>query len=153
MSWRFFFAVFAALAAAPSNWPLLAESPAEFGSTWPAMPPRTHDVRLNGQKFTLPLGFEIELAASSELVPRPISADFDDVGRLYVGDYADTTEDVVAQLMHPPHPGSCGWKAPAATAGSTRAVSLPTIVAVSRGHDVAGWFALCGCPAEHLEIH
>ncbi len=102
MSPRFIFAVFAAIAVSLSNWPLLAESPPNSAQRV-SKAPRTHDVQLNGQTFTLPLGFEIELAASADLVPRPITADFDGEGRLYVGDYADTTEDVVAQLKHPPH--------------------------------------------------
>ncbi|HEY2147545.1 MAG TPA: hypothetical protein VGH32_06390 [Pirellulales bacterium] len=38
---------------------------------------QTHVVQLNGNNFTLPIGFEIEIAASSALVPRPITADFD----------------------------------------------------------------------------
>ncbi len=66
-------------------------------------PPRTHVVVLNGQSFTLPVGFEIEIAASSDLVPRPITADFDEQGRLYVADSAGTNEDVEQQIKHPPH--------------------------------------------------
>src|SRR5689334_21815148 len=68
-----------------------------------AAPPRTHVVALNGQSFTLPVGFEIEVAASSELSPRPITADFDDQGRLYVADSTGTNEDVEQQIKHPPH--------------------------------------------------
>ena len=36
--------------------------------------------------FTLPDGFTIERAASSSLAPRPMEADFDELGRLYVTD-------------------------------------------------------------------
>ncbi|HLW65752.1 MAG TPA: PVC-type heme-binding CxxCH protein, partial [Gemmataceae bacterium] len=45
---------------------------------------QTHQVELNGQTFTLPAGFTIELAAGPPLMNRPISADFDEEGRLYV---------------------------------------------------------------------
>src|SRR5215813_8260040 len=45
---------------------------------------RTHEVRVNGHTFTLPEGFTIELAAKAPLVDRPISASFDEEGRLYV---------------------------------------------------------------------
>src|SRR4051794_30872888 len=44
------------------------------------------EVLLNGQTFTLPDGFEIELVAKAPLVNRPITADFDERGRLYVAD-------------------------------------------------------------------
>ena len=43
-----------------------------------------HQVELNGQVFTLPDGFTIEMAAKPPLINRPISADFDEEGRLYV---------------------------------------------------------------------
>jgi putative membrane-bound dehydrogenase-like protein len=48
----------------------------------PAVTPNV--VRLNGHEFTLPEGFEIELVAGPPLVDRPVSASFDDQGRLYV---------------------------------------------------------------------
>ena len=50
--------------------------------------PRGHcgETRLNGHVFTLPDGYEIEHIAGPPLVNRPISADFDDHGRLYVTD-------------------------------------------------------------------
>jgi hypothetical protein len=65
--------------------------------------PRTHVVQLNGNSFTLPEEFEITLAASSEFAPRPITADFDEQGRLYVADSSGTNEDVQQQIKHPPH--------------------------------------------------
>src|SRR5437879_3906755 len=58
-----------------------------------ALADRKHVVQLNGHGFTLPEGFEIELAASSALAPRPITADFDEQGRLYVADSSGTNED------------------------------------------------------------
>lgn len=65
--------------------------------------PQTHVVQLNGNAFTLPVGFEIELAAPSSLAARPITADFDELGRLYVADSSGTNEDVEQQIKHPSH--------------------------------------------------
>src|SRR5205823_52291 len=64
---------------------------------------KTHDVRLNGHVFTLPVGFEIELAAGPPLVDRPITADFDEQGRLYVSDSSGSNEKVEEQLKKKPH--------------------------------------------------
>ncbi|NDH05279.1 dehydrogenase [bacterium] len=61
------------------------------------------DVKLNGHKFTLPVGFEITLCASSDVVPRPISAAFDDKGRLYVSDSSGSNEKPDVQLQKKPH--------------------------------------------------
>ncbi|MGH7170836.1 MAG: DUF7133 domain-containing protein, partial [Gemmataceae bacterium] len=49
-------------------------------------PAKTHQIKLNGHTFTLPSEFDIELAAGPPLVDRPIVADFDEQGRLYVAD-------------------------------------------------------------------
>lgn len=65
--------------------------------------PRTHTIKLNGHTFTLPVGFTVELAAGHDLVPRPITADFDDQGRLYVADSSGSNEKVAAQLEKLPH--------------------------------------------------
>jgi len=64
---------------------------------------KTHEVRLNGHVFTLPVGFEIELAAGPPLVDRPITADFDEQGRLYVSDSSGSNEKVEEQLKKKPH--------------------------------------------------
>ena len=61
------------------------------------------EVELNGQKFTLPDGFEIEDIAGSELVERPVSADFDERGRLYVTDSSGSNEAVEIQREKRPH--------------------------------------------------
>ncbi len=74
---------------------------ANVGESSAAVP--THVVELNGNKFTLPVGFEIELAAPSSLAARPITADFDEQGRLYVADSSGTNEDVEQQVKHPSH--------------------------------------------------
>jgi putative membrane-bound dehydrogenase-like protein len=65
--------------------------------------PKTHEVRLNGHVFTLPVDFEIELAAGPPLVDRPITADFDEQGRLYVSDSSGSNEKVEEQLKKKPH--------------------------------------------------
>jgi putative membrane-bound dehydrogenase-like protein len=64
---------------------------------------RTHEVRLNGHTFTLPAGFTIELAAKAPLVNRPISASFDEDGRLYVTDSSGSNDKVEVQLKNKPH--------------------------------------------------
>src|SRR5262249_9682927 len=62
-----------------------------------------YEVRLNGHTFSLPVGFEIELAAGPPLVNRPIVADFDDDGRLYVADSAGSNDKVTVQVEVRPH--------------------------------------------------
>ncbi|MFO1006423.1 MAG: PVC-type heme-binding CxxCH protein [Planctomycetaceae bacterium] len=59
--------------------------------------------QLNGHNFTLPDGFEIELVATSPLVDRPITADFDEQGRLYVADSSGSNEPVVKQVVDRTH--------------------------------------------------
>src|SRR5713101_5533520 len=66
-------------------------------------PAKVHQVDLNGHKFTLPVGFEIELVAGPPLVNRPITADFDEQGRLYVADSSGSNEKVAEQLKKKPH--------------------------------------------------
>ncbi|HWB14366.1 MAG TPA: PVC-type heme-binding CxxCH protein [Pirellulales bacterium] len=60
-------------------------------------------VELNGHTFTLPAGFEIEIAAMAPLVERPITADFDEQGRLYVSDSSGSNDNVQKQLEEKPH--------------------------------------------------
>ena len=57
----------------------------------------------NGQTFTLPAGFTLELVAGPPLVERPIAADFDDQGRLYVTEASGTNAPVQEQLRLRPH--------------------------------------------------
>src|SRR5579871_3468383 len=59
---------------------------------------KTHQVELNGHVFTLPSDFVIELAAGQSLVDRPIVADFDEGGRLYVADSSGSNEPVAVQV-------------------------------------------------------
>ncbi|HLJ98267.1 MAG TPA: hypothetical protein VKU02_34225, partial [Gemmataceae bacterium] len=63
----------------------------------------THQVQLNGHTFTLPSGFEIELAAGPPVVDRPIIADLDEQGRLYVADSSGSNDKVDQQLQQKPH--------------------------------------------------
>jgi len=66
-------------------------------------PTKTHQVELNGHIFTLPSDFDIELAAGPPLVDRPIVADFDEEGRLYVADSSGSNEPVAVQVQKKPH--------------------------------------------------
>ncbi|MGE3780273.1 MAG: PVC-type heme-binding CxxCH protein, partial [Pirellulaceae bacterium] len=61
------------------------------------------EIPLNGHTFTLPDGFDIELIAGPPLVNRPITADFDEQGRLYVSDSSGSNEKVQVQLEQKPH--------------------------------------------------
>jgi putative membrane-bound dehydrogenase-like protein len=66
---------------------------------WPSAqsnPPAEHG-------FTLADGFEIERIAGPPLVDRPIVADFDEGGRLYVADSSGSNDKVDAQLASRPH--------------------------------------------------
>lgn len=58
---------------------------------------------LNGQKFTLPDGYKIEMVATAPLVDRPITIDFDDLGRLYVADSSGSNDPVQKQLEERTH--------------------------------------------------
>jgi putative membrane-bound dehydrogenase-like protein len=64
---------------------------------------KTHQVELNGHVFTLPSDFDIELIAGPPLIDRPISADFDEEGRLYVADSSGSSEPTGVQLAKKPH--------------------------------------------------
>ena len=61
------------------------------------------EVKIDGRTFTLPDGFTIEKVTTTDLVPRPIVADFDDLGRLYVADSSGSNDDVKTQLRDRPH--------------------------------------------------
>jgi len=60
-------------------------------------------VELNGQSFTVPPGFEIELVAGPPLVERPIHAAFDDQGRLYVTEALGSTDSIAIQRTKKPY--------------------------------------------------
>ena len=67
------------------------------------LPASAASIPLNGFNFTLPDGFTIELAADAPLVERPISAAFDEQGRLYVTCVTGTGDSVEKQLADRPH--------------------------------------------------
>ena len=60
-------------------------------------------MELNGHAFQLPDGFAIEQIAGPPLVDRPITADFDEQGRLYVADSSGSNDPVQKQLAEKPH--------------------------------------------------
>ncbi len=61
------------------------------------------EVSANGRAFSLPDGFSIERVAGPPLVDRPIVADFDELGRLYVADSSGSNDPVEKQLAERPH--------------------------------------------------
>lgn len=61
------------------------------------------EARIGDKNFTLPDGFTIELVAGPPLVDRPIVADFDEQGRLYVADSSGSSDKVEKQLADKPH--------------------------------------------------
>jgi putative membrane-bound dehydrogenase-like protein len=65
--------------------------------------PKTVQIKLNGHTFTLPAGFMIEQVAGPPLVDRPIVADFDEEGRLYVADSSGFSGRADEQLRAKPH--------------------------------------------------
>src|SRR5881296_3947158 len=68
-----------------------------------ALPAFAAQIKFPNQTFTVPDGFEVELVASPPLVERPVSASFDDRGRLYVTDSSGSNEKPDKQLANPPH--------------------------------------------------
>jgi putative membrane-bound dehydrogenase-like protein len=61
------------------------------------------DVMVNERQFTLPDGLELQWVAGPPLVNRPICADFDEQGRLYVADSSGSNEKIRVQLQKRPH--------------------------------------------------
>src|SRR6187402_557486 len=61
------------------------------------------EVRLDDRTFTLPDGFTIERVAGPPLVERPIVADFDERGRLYVADSSGSNDKTDVQVVERPH--------------------------------------------------
>lgn len=66
-------------------------------------PARAAEYPIGKHRFTVPDGFEIELVANTALVPRPICADFDQQGYLYVADSSGSNDPVQVQLERKPH--------------------------------------------------
>lgn len=59
--------------------------------------------KFGAQTITVPDGFEVQLVAGPPLVDRPIMADFDEQGRLYVADSAGVNDAPEKQLKDKPH--------------------------------------------------
>jgi putative membrane-bound dehydrogenase-like protein len=59
--------------------------------------------KVAGHHFTLPDGFDIGLVADTNVLLRPVSASFDDQGRLYVTDSSGSNEKPSEQLKDPKH--------------------------------------------------
>jgi putative membrane-bound dehydrogenase-like protein len=64
---------------------------------------RAAEFKFPKHTFTVPDGFEVELVAGPPLVDRPIVADFDEQGRLYVADSSGSNDKVDKQLQDKPH--------------------------------------------------
>jgi putative membrane-bound dehydrogenase-like protein len=60
-------------------------------------------IKLDSRTFTVPAGFTIERIAGPPLVDRPITAAFDESGRLYVSDSSGSNDNVQKQLAEKPH--------------------------------------------------
>ncbi|MEW6161543.1 MAG: PVC-type heme-binding CxxCH protein, partial [Verrucomicrobiota bacterium] len=61
------------------------------------------EFKIGSHTFTLPEGFEVEQVAGPPLVNRPIEADFDELGRLYVTDSSGSNDKPEKQLQDKPH--------------------------------------------------
>ena len=61
------------------------------------------ELTLAGRTFTFPDGYTLEVAAAPPLVERPMEADFDPQGRLYVTESSGSNEPVADQLRKKPH--------------------------------------------------
>jgi putative membrane-bound dehydrogenase-like protein len=68
-----------------------------------ALPGSAAQFKFGGQTLTVPDGFEVQQVAGPPLVNRPVTADFDEQGRLYVTDSSGSNEKVDKQLQEKPH--------------------------------------------------
>src|SRR5438552_1635255 len=68
-----------------------------------ALSARPAPFKFSTQTLTVPDGFEVELVGGPPLVERPISAAFDDQGRLYLTDSSGSNEKPDKQLEQKPH--------------------------------------------------
>jgi putative membrane-bound dehydrogenase-like protein len=67
------------------------------------LPRAEESVSQPGPNLRVPPGFDVEQAAGPPLVDRPIVADFDEEGRLYVADSSGSNDRVDRQLAERPH--------------------------------------------------
>jgi len=68
-----------------------------------AIPASAGEVKIDGHMFRVPDGFTVEKVAGPGLVDRPIVADFDEQGRLYVADSSGSNDAPEKQLANPTH--------------------------------------------------
>jgi len=70
-----------------------------------AVPPpgNSAEIKLASHAFTVPDGYTVELVAGTNLVQRPVSASFDDKGRLYVTDSSGSNAKTDEQVKNPDH--------------------------------------------------
>lgn len=61
------------------------------------------EFKIGVHNFTLPEGFTVEKVAGPGLIDRPIVADFDELGRLYVAEASGSNDPVDKQLKDKPH--------------------------------------------------
>jgi putative membrane-bound dehydrogenase-like protein len=64
---------------------------------------RGGELKVDGRTIKVPEGFTIDRIAGPPLVNRPITAAFDDQGRLYVADSSGSNDNVQKQLKEKPH--------------------------------------------------
>ncbi len=63
--------------------------------------PAAQTNRFPTQNFVIPDGFEVQLAAGTNLIQRPVSASFDNQGRLFVTDSSGSNDKPSDQLKNP----------------------------------------------------
>ena len=61
------------------------------------------EFKIGAHNFTLPEGFTVEKVAGPGIIDRPIVADFDEQGRLYVAESSGSNDPVNKQLIDKPH--------------------------------------------------
>ncbi|HTH48013.1 MAG TPA: PVC-type heme-binding CxxCH protein [Candidatus Limnocylindria bacterium] len=66
-----------------------------------SLPALAAEFTVDGRKFTLPDGFTVTRVTTTNLVQRPVSAAFDNQGRLYVTDSDGSSAAPAEQLKHP----------------------------------------------------
>ncbi len=67
------------------------------------VPGRGGEFKLGERTLKVPAGFTIEPVAGPPLVDRPITAAFDEEGRLYIADSSGSNDNVQKQLAERPH--------------------------------------------------
>jgi putative membrane-bound dehydrogenase-like protein len=65
------------------------------------------EFKFDGQTLTVQEGFEVERVAGPPVVERPVSASFDDHGRLYVTDSSGSNDKPDKQVLNPTHRVLC----------------------------------------------